>query len=74
MIDTSIDLTDVCQRAEWHLATAVSMLTARGLTRDDAEAFTAFQFAEVATRGDNSADCVSDAQWDRLTSSNVKAS
>ena len=70
--DGTVNITAVCEMAEWHLATAIDALAAKGLTRPDAEAFADLAFTDHATecggRTDHKAeDAVTDAQWDRLS-------
>ena len=72
MIDGTINLTEVCERAEWHLGTAIDGLVAKGMTRQDAEAFADLAFTDHAVESGGSADhraedAVTCAQWDRLS-------
>lgn len=66
MIDGSIDLLQTCVDSEWHLATAVGSLMERGLSRDDAQAFADFAFADVSL-DEAPEDQVTDEQYDRIT-------
>ena len=68
VIDATIDLTQICENAAWHLATAIDALVASGLSRQDAEAFAGFAFREHAKVGDGKPeDFIDDAQYERLT-------
>jgi hypothetical protein len=68
IIDATIDLTQICENAAWHLATAIDALVASGLSRQDAEAFAGFAFREHAKVGDGKPeDFIDDAQYERLT-------
>ena len=61
-----INLTAICERANWHLSTTIGELQ-KTLSHDDAEAFACFAFADFASYSDTPAeDHVDDAQWDRL--------
>lgn len=62
-----VELTALCERAEWHLATVIDALQAAGLDRDEAEAYAQFAFADRAqVPGDWAEEYLSDAQWNRL--------
>lgn len=70
LIDGSINLTQVAIDAEWHLASTIAALTTQGvfpgLSREDAEAYAEFIFAERA--GDSrSMEQVSESQEQRLS-------
>ena len=65
VIDTTIFLEEICETANWHLATVICALVAKGLTREDAEAFAEFAFDDKATGGTTD-NLVNDEQWDRL--------
>jgi len=65
MSENRINLTETCKAAEWHLATTIDKLLAANLSRDDAEAFAAFAFAEQGQCGYPEQE-VTDEQWDRL--------
>lgn len=41
-----IQLTETCYEHDWHRASVVDALIAQGLSRDDAESYTAFAFAD----------------------------
>lgn len=67
IIDGEINLTGICESAEWHRLTAIEELS-KQLPRSDAEAFVDLAFADAAQDSDVRAqDCVNDAQWERLT-------
>ena len=68
IIDHSVDLTETCEKANWHRTTAIDALMATGITRADAEAFVEFAFTEKAKVADcRPEDCVSDEQYERIT-------
>ena len=60
-----INLTMVCESADWHLGTTIGELQ-KTLCLDDAEAFANFAFADGATAGPPAEKHITDAQWDRL--------
>ena len=62
----TINLTVTCERADWHLATTIADLQALELSREDAEAFANFAFADESTGGPAAEESITDAQWDRL--------
>jgi len=66
VVDGTINITEVCQAADWHLATAIEDLLAAGMTHDDAEAYANYRFALAAAEPD--ADrYLSDEQFERVT-------
>lgn len=68
MLDDSIELEKVAAEAEWHRATMIERLIAEGLSREDADSYTAFVFADRAKVADAPPEFfVTDDQWDRLT-------
>ena len=67
-----IDITAICEAANWHLATAIDGAMAAGFSRTDAAAFVDFVFNEQAIEGRGtvdqaSEDFVTPEQWDRLS-------
>lgn len=73
MVDGKINLNRVGIAADWHRATMIDDLKLLGLDRVDAEAFADFISNEYVCAQPNgvtdhsSEDCVSDAQYDRLS-------
>lgn len=72
LIDGEIDLAAICEEAGWHHATCMDKLQEKGLSRQDAEAFAEFAFAERANTMGGVTDvepeeCVTVEQWNRLT-------
>lgn len=67
IVDGSINVTDICEAANWHLATVHDRLIAAGLNREDAEAFAAFVFEDMAVvKAGRPEDLVTDEQYERL--------
>ena len=67
-----IDVTAICEEAEWHQATAIDLGIAAGFERVDAEAFVEFVFNEAALEENRptdgpSEDLVTEEQYDRLS-------
>jgi len=62
--DGAINLSLICRRAGWHLATAIEQAQAAGLDRRDAEAVIGFLFADGDADYD---DYMTDEQYERLT-------
>ena len=62
----TINLTVTCERADWHLASTITDLQAQELSREDAEAFANFAFADKSTFGPAAEESITDGQWDRL--------
>lgn len=68
VIDDTVDLTGACERASWHLGSAIDALVTAGLPRRDAEAYVEFAFSDHAVYDDQRPqECLSDEQWNRLT-------
>ncbi len=68
MLDGKINLTQICEKEEWHLASVVAALRGEGVPVTDAEAFAGFVFCDEATISDDRPeDHVTDEQYDRLT-------
>ena len=57
IVDDKIDLTEICERHDWHWGSVVGELVQRGLSRADAEEFAAYIFdsAALATDGEYAA-------------------
>ena len=69
MSEGRINLTEICEAAKWDLDAVVARLQenrgqGRGLSREDAEAFAAFNF--TAQEGKDAADELNDSQRRRL--------
>ena len=64
LADRSINLSLICRRAAWHLATAIEQAQTAGLERRDAEAMIGFLFAEGDAHYE---DYLTDEQYERLT-------
>jgi hypothetical protein len=71
LIDGRVNLTEICEQAQWHRATAIDGVMAAGIGRRDAEAFVSTAFAEYAILHGGTADdpdsFLTDEQWDRLS-------
>ena len=68
IIDNKINLTEICEAENWHLASVRKRMEGEGIDARDAEAFAAFAFADEATvRDDAPEDLVTDEQYNRLT-------
>ena len=64
-----VDITRLCEDAEWHLATAYDAAKAAGLD----EAFVDFVFSDKAENDDvDAGELVTDEQWDALEFREVK--
>lgn len=68
-----ISLDDICEDANWHLASAIRAARTAGFNDADAPAFVAFAFNEAAIHNGGTTDCesqslLSDDQFRRLTS------
>jgi hypothetical protein len=72
-LDGKINLGEVAAASEWHRQTTVDALVSLGVERFDAEAFADFIFSETAIVNggisdvQDSRECVTEAQWDRIT-------
>lgn len=71
-IDGSINLTKICEAANWHHASCIDGLIAAGLSRDDATAFARFAGNDYCAARGGRVDCpaqdeLSESQWDRLS-------
>jgi hypothetical protein len=68
MIDGKINLTETCEKHNWHLGSVQGALQEQGLTYRDAEAYAHFAFANVAVVADYDADeCLTSEQHERLS-------
>jgi len=71
-IDSRINLTAICEDAQWHRLSIIDELVASKLERKDAEAFADFAICEMVQAGGGISDHrpedeVTDEQWERLT-------
>lgn len=71
-IDNKINLTQICNSADWHLQSIIDALAEAGLDRRDAECFAAFASAAYAMEFGGACDGdprdeLTDDQWDRLS-------
>jgi hypothetical protein len=67
ILDTTIDLTQICEDAAWIFATVVADLIALGITAGDADAFAYHVFSVHANGpGYDPARKLTEDQWDRL--------
>jgi len=63
----TINLSEIARQKEWHLASIISALQKQSLSRQDAEAYANFIFADEAETNDGRPeDHLSDEQWARL--------
>ena len=68
IVDDTIDVTAICQRNNWHRASAVAELANVLNNKEDAEAFVSFVFCDSASVSDHRPeDNVTDDQYERLT-------
>ena len=66
VVDRNCDVTRICEKMDWHLASVIFDLTAQGLTLKDARAFAAFAIAQHAHNQTHALEHLDNGQRRRL--------
>jgi hypothetical protein len=67
IIDDRVNVTGICRSCNWHYASVLKALSERGYTREDAEVFARFAFADHARKGERPEDQITTEHWERLS-------